>query len=93
MRLNNIRAGTLSWLSVKSSASPARPSRADFQYAARNACGASGGMGSPRRSSSSAVITAARISTANSTVSDTVAGTSATRTSMVGKFADGRTSQ
>ena len=81
------------WLSVRSIACPSRPSRADFQYAARSACGASGARLSPRRSASSAVITAALISAASSTVSATVAGTSATRTSIVGKLADGRTSQ
>ena len=74
-------------------ASPSRPSRAAFQYAAFSAYGASGCTGSPRGSSSSAVITAPRTSAANSTVSATVAGTSATRTSTVGKSAEGRTSQ
>ena len=38
-------------------------------------------------------MTAARINVANSTVSATVDGTSATRTSMVGNLDDGRTSQ
>ena len=41
----------------------------------------------------SAVITAARTSVANRTVSAAVAGTSATLTSRVGNFDDGRTSQ
>ena len=60
----------------------------------RSACGASGGDGSRRAApSSSAVITAPLTNAASRTVSATVAGTSATRTSTVGKFADGRTSQ
>ena len=90
---SNSTAGTGAWLSVRSIASPSRPSRADFQYAALSACGVSGGS----RLAAPFVVQrrhhAARISVASSTVSATVAGTSATRTSTVGKLADGRTSQ
>ena len=70
-----------------------RPSRADFQYAGpqRVRCqrcqAVTTALGFQRRHHS------ALISAASSTVSATVAGTSATRTSIVGKLADGRTSQ